>query len=93
MSFRSFLTGTSALVLLAACSPQTAETTAPPPAEAVETAAVQTETERLNAWFDEQFAAELAFSPEGKTYLGMLDDLEAYGQWDDPSEAAFRACR
>ena len=91
MSFRSFLTGTSALVLLAACSPQTAETTAPPPAEAVETAAVQTETERLNAWFDEQFAAELAFSPEGKTYLGMLDDLEAYGQWDDPSEAAFRA--
>ena len=54
-------------------------------------AAQQTETERLNAWFDEQFAAELAFSPEGKTYLGMLDDLEAYGQWDDPSEAAFRA--
>ncbi|MGK0266259.1 MAG: hypothetical protein ACI82N_000503 [Maricaulis sp.] len=93
MSFRSFLTSTSALILLAACSPQTAENTAANSgAPAVETAAAeQTETERLNAWFDEQFEAELAFSPEGKTYLGMLDDLEAYGQWDDPSEAAFRA--
>ncbi len=89
MSFRSFLTTTTALIFLAACSPQTGENTAAP---AVETAAAeQTETERLNAWFNEQFEAELAFSPEGKTYLGMLDDLEAYGQWNDPSEAAFRA--
>jgi len=93
MSFRSFLTSTSALILLAACSPQTSETAAAPSAAAVaaEPAAVQTETERLMTWFNEQFEAELAFSPEGKTYLGILDDLEAYGQWNDPSEAAFRA--
>ena len=92
MSFRSFLSTTSALIFLTACSPQTGETTAAPVAAAVETDAVaQTETERLNAWFDEQFNAELEFSPVSKTYLGMLDDLEAYSQWDDPSEEAFRA--
>lgn len=96
MSFRTFLASTSALILLTACSPDTGESTAAETAasagNAVDVAAAeQSETERLNAWFDEQFAAEMEFSPEGKTYLGMLDDLEAYGQWDDPSEDAFRA--
>ena len=95
MSLRSFLTSTSALILLAACSPQTSENAAAPAAveaaAAEQTETEQTETELLNAWFDEQFEAELAFSPESKTYLGRLDDLEAYGQWDDPSDEAFRA--
>ena len=93
MSLRTILASTTSLVLLAACSPDAGTNTSSETVAMVEApaAAQQTETERLNAWFDEQFAAELAFSPEGKTYLGMLDDLEAYGQWDDPSEAAFRA--
>ena len=91
MSFRSFLTTTSALILLAACSPQTGENTAAPAATEVEAAVTQTETERLNAWFDEQFEAELAFHPLYKTFLGMIDDIEAYGQWEDPSDEAFLA--
>ena len=100
MRLHTLLASASALVLAAACSPGEAperadaagnpatETAAP----STETAASeQTETERLYAWFQQEFEAEIEFSPIGKTYLGMLDDLEAYGQWNDPSEAAFRA--
>jgi len=100
MRFHTLLASASALVLAAACSPsdtpETADIEANPVTEtaapAAETAAnEQTETERLYAWFQQEFEAEIEFSPVGKTYLGMLDDLEAYGQWNDPSEAAFRA--
>lgn len=95
MSFRTLLAASSALALLAACTPAeetTTQNTTPAESAAVETAsAEQTESERLNAWFQEQFEAEMAFSPTTKTFLGMIDDLEAYGQWDDPSEEAFRA--
>ncbi|WP_300543109.1 DUF885 family protein [Maricaulis sp.] len=95
MRFRTLLIGTSCLALAAACTPSD-EATAPveqvenAAQPAPETATEQTETERLYAWFDEQFQIELSHSPTGKTYLGMIDDLEAYGQWDDPSEQAFR---
>ena len=96
MRLRRFLIGTSSLALLAACSPadeantasvQQVENAAQPAADTA--ASEQTETERLYAWFDEQFQQELDRSPIGKTYLGMLDDLEAYGQWDDVSEQSF----
>ena len=105
MRLRSFLIGTSCLALLAACSPtddtaetatpasetSAAETTAPDTQSAEQAAASeQTETERLFAWFDEQFQGELDRSPLFKTYLGMIDDLDAYGEWDDVSEEAFR---
>jgi uncharacterized protein (DUF885 family) len=49
-----------------------------------------TESERLYAWFDQAFFEELARSPQAQTALGMIDDLEAYGRWDDFSEAAAR---
>ena len=59
---------------------------------AAETAgAEETETDRLYAWFQEQFVEELAYSPVSQTYLGMIDDLDAYGRWDDVSEDAVRA--
>jgi len=44
------------------------------------------ETERLNAWFQEVFVDEVRRSPQAMTFLGMLDDLDAYGSWDDPSD-------
>ncbi|WP_295693654.1 DUF885 family protein [uncultured Maricaulis sp.] len=100
MRLHTLLASASALVLAAACSPgeapEHADTAGNPATEtaapSTETAASeQTETERLYAWFQQEFEAEIEFSPIGKTYLGMLDDLEAYGQWNDPSEAAFRA--
>ena len=105
MRLRSFLIGTSCLALMAACSPsgempedtaapaETAATdTAPETGAGTETqASEQTETERLFAWFDEQFQEDMDRSPLFKTYLGMIDeDLEAYGEWNDVSEERYR---
>ncbi|BFM12210.1 DUF885 domain-containing protein [Simiduia litorea] len=45
------------------------------------------EAARLNAWFQTNFEEDLQRYPEYKTYLGMTDDLVAYGQWNNPSEA------
>lgn len=99
MSIREILAGASALALLAACSPTTDEASAPAaPATSAgstettqEASSEQTETERLFAWFQSEFEQEIARSPLGQTYLGMVTDMEAYGQWDDASEAEFRA--
>lgn len=67
-----------ALLALARCS----EPTQP----AVETAAVeQTETQRLNAWLDAQYAEQLETSPMTKTRLGDKSD---YSELDDFSVAA-----
>jgi uncharacterized protein (DUF885 family) len=55
---------------------------------AVQAESEQTETERLYAFFQEGFMDEVSRSPEIQTYLGMISDTEAYGQWDDRSEAA-----
>jgi len=88
MSFRKLLAAASSLALIAACSPTSDQNIATPDA-ATEVAQIS-ETERLNAWFQSEFEAELALSPISQTYLGMIDDLEAYGSWDDPSEEAFR---
>ena len=90
MSLRKFLAAASTLALVAACSPAndrnaSSTETASPESEQV------SETERLNAWFQSEFEAEMALSPVSQTYLGMIDDLDAYGSWDDPSEDAFRA--
>ncbi|WP_421787279.1 DUF885 domain-containing protein [Hyphobacterium sp.] len=97
---KEFLIGVSAFALLAACSEpadneieangaaSTAESSADTTAAAGET---ETESERLMAFFDEVFQAELALSPQGQTFLGLTDNTNAYGQWDDPSREAFEA--
>lgn len=46
---------------------------------------VAAETARLNAWFEEQYEAELQYSPIGLSYLGRK---EKYGEVDDFSNAA-----
>jgi len=48
-------------------------------------AGIETETQRLNAWLDQQFEEMLQFSPEFRTRLGDRTD---YGLLDDRSEAA-----
>jgi uncharacterized protein (DUF885 family) len=45
------------------------------------------ETARLNAWFDKQYEEQLRFSPIQLTFLGRK---ELYDQIDDMSEAGFR---
>ena len=48
--------------------------------------AQQSETDRLNAWFEQKFEEQLDFSPIEKTTLGRKDD---YDRLDDVSESAF----
>jgi uncharacterized protein (DUF885 family) len=57
-----------------------AETPAAPAAERA-----QTETERLNAWFEARFEEQLQFSPTRMTRLGRKD---RYDEFDDMSEEA-----
>ena len=58
------------------------DATAAPPAAAA--TAVQSESQRLNAWFEEKYEEELRFSPIMLTFLGRK---ELYDQLDDMSEA------
>ena len=97
---REFLIGVSAFALLAACSQSTtddveANNSAPANGAAAESGATETEarseSERLMAFFGEVFQAELAYSPQTQTFLGLTENSEAYGQWDDPSREAFEA--
>jgi uncharacterized protein (DUF885 family) len=47
--------------------------------------AQESETDRLNAWFEQKYEEQLDFSPMEKTALGLKDD---YDRLDDVSEAA-----
>jgi len=87
----------SLVALLAACSQP--EDSATPQNElsgaAVEAAraaqAEQSESERLYAWFDELFEADLVRSPQTQTQLGRIDNLDAYGRWDAVTDEAAAA--
>ena len=63
-------------------APLVAESNTVPPAAQTET---QTETERLNAWFDEKYEEQLQFSPIAMTFQGRKD---RYGELDDYSVQA-----
>ena len=88
----------SLLALVAACSqpdatgPQAATEAPVAMAEATETDAAA-ETARLYAWFETLFEEDLARSPQWQTSLGRIDNLEAYGRWDDNSDAAQAAAQ
>ena len=69
---------------VAACSKQEAPTSEPVAEEATEEAA-QTESERLNAWFEERYEEQLQFSPAQLTFIGRKD---RYDELDDASEEA-----
>lgn len=97
MSYLKHLTlGVSVAALLTACSQPAADDTAQDSAAApaAESAmndattaasdAVETESDRLNAWFQQVFDEGVAESPMYQTFLGMKTN---YDQWDDPSPA------
>ena len=73
-----------AALLLAACSEPSVETPPAATAEQMATALVS-ETERINAWFEEKNEEQLQFSPIQLTVLGRK---ELYDQIDDMSVAA-----
>lgn len=86
--------GVSALALLTACNAadETGATSEAMPAETAATtetladaasqAAEETESDRLNAWFQEVFDRDVARSPMTQTFLGMKTN---YDQWSDAS--------
>ena len=92
----SWLAGVSALALLAACSPTgdegedvapttSSETSAEASAAVTDAAeAAETESDRLNAWFDQVFEEGLNRYPQFQTYLGRKTN---YGAWNDNSPA------
>ncbi len=80
-------------LLLAGCAALSGLTplavTAPAHSQTEAAVTAQTETDRLNAWFEMIFNTDLEFFPTSKTSLGIID--EDYGRWNDNSEAAAQA--
>ncbi len=77
-----------AALMLAACGGDTGSPSTPAgpdaPAQATSTqTAEQTETERLNAFFEGAFQAAMTRSPMQQTFLGIKTD---YDKWDDASD-------
>ncbi|WP_430427110.1 DUF885 domain-containing protein [Parasphingorhabdus sp.] len=81
IKYLSILLASSALAA-GAVAAQAAEYSAPVSASSAQ---AQSETERLNIWFDAKFEEQLAFSPIRQTLLGRRT---AYDQIDDYSVAA-----
>jgi len=90
---RTFLVALAALFLLTACgrdepSPTPSTEAAPAPAAGADTAGEaadrQTESERLNAWFEARYVEQLQQSPLQLTFIGRK---ERYAEIDDFSEA------
>ncbi|MAP96047.1 MAG: DUF885 domain-containing protein [Ponticaulis sp.] len=81
---KTTLFASAAILALAGC---TAPTTAPAPVADAPAAveATQTESERLNAFFQAEFEKAVARSPMTQTFLGIR--TEDYGKWDDVSDA------
>jgi uncharacterized protein (DUF885 family) len=79
---RTLLAGAAAAAMLAGAAPLASASLQDEPAAA---AAEQTETERLNAWFDQIEQEDLDRSPMRKAQRGIID--EDYGSWGDVSDA------
>lgn len=81
----------SLILLLAACSEQESNQQPITETAVIESAQVQgdgidavaAETARLNAWFDEQYAEQLDFSPQTKTRLGDKSDYDVLNDYSE----------
>jgi uncharacterized protein (DUF885 family) len=77
-----------ALALLGSAAACAAPAHRAAPVEAYAAEAINAESVRLNAWFEQKFDAAVARDPMRQTYLGIKD---RYDEWTDPSEAFERA--
>ena len=77
-----------ALALLAAAAACSTAPAREPADAALSAEPAQTESARLNVWFETKFDAAVARDPMRQTYLGIKD---RYDEWSDPSEAFARA--
>lgn len=79
------LTGFLLLVLVACGDNSTPTTSTPAPAAPPQAVPELSETERLNAWLDEQYEEQLDFSPQTRSVLGDRTD---YDRLNDQTLAA-----
>lgn len=79
------LTGFLLLVLVACGDNSTSTTSTPAPAAPPQAVPELSETERLNAWLDEQYEEQLDFSPQTRSVLGDRTD---YDRLNDQTLAA-----
>ncbi len=79
------LTGFLLLVLVACGDNSTPTTSTPAPAALPQAVPELSETERLNAWLDEQYEEQLDFSPQTRSVLGDRTD---YDRLNDQTMAA-----
>lgn len=84
MSIKSLAASVALIALLSACTAPADRQNNTQSTENIDNSE-QTESQRLNAWFQEKFEQSLSRSPMLKTYLGIKD--ADYGKWDDPSPA------
>jgi len=84
---RTIIVSFVVLLCLSACTKQESGPQVPPVESSESTAAeaTQSESERLNAWFEERYEEELQFSPIQLTFIGRKD---RYDEIDDFSEEA-----
>lgn len=80
---RKSLLAAVALTALTACGQQGEPTAQGAPSQSAADQTAQTESERINAWFEEQFEASVARSPMAQTFLGRKTN---YGQWDNATD-------
>jgi len=84
MRINSLAASTALIALLAACTAPADRQNSAQATENIDSSE-QSESMRLNTWFQEKFDQSLSRSPMFKTYLGIKD--ADYGKWDDPSPA------
>ena len=84
MRIKSLAASTALTALLIACTAPADRQNSAQPTENI-ASSEQSESMRLNTWFQEKFDQSLSRSPMFKTYLGIKD--ADYGKWDDPSPA------
>ncbi len=82
---RKIIFGFAVMLWLSACGQQESGSQAPEAEspESTTVAATQSESERLNAWFEERYEEQLQFSPAQLTFIGRKD---RYDEFDDLSE-------
>lgn len=90
LSFKHWLLAVAATATLTGCLAPTMQESSDKKALTDNNRATETESQRLYHWFQRNFEEDLADSPEQQTHLGIIDDIEAYGRWDDASETHFR---
>jgi len=83
MSIKKLCFASAAAIALTAGCGVNSDNAAKPAAPTAE-ASTQTQSEKINVWFEEQFENQLARSPRSQTFLGRKTN---YDKWDNVSEA------